>query len=72
MAEELKVKVQKANANTAEFRKFYETKYKETQLAGKAYHEALDDANDAKDRKKRAARRLEHEKHEARHEAIME
>lgn len=32
----------------------------------------MDDAQDAKDRMKRAARRLEHEKHEAKHEAIME
>ena len=53
-------------------RKDYEEKYKATNLAAKAYHEAKDDMEDARDVMKRAARRLEHAKHDALHEAVVE
>merc|ERR1711957_937710 len=71
-AEDLKKLADDLQAKVREARKDYDSKYKLTQLAAKAYHEAMDDAGDAKDKMKRANRRLEHEKHEALHEAVME
>jgi hypothetical protein len=71
-ADELKKLADTYQQKVRDSRKEYDEKYKVTQEAGKAYHEAMDDAGDAKDKMKRASRRLEHEKHEALHEAIME